>query len=138
MLGIFYILFNLTTLMPHPDECHIMPGKFFIDLGSGVGQVCMFVASLSRPALSIGIEIMPVPCGLGERLLRLYTSRAQKHGIATAPIRLLHGDFLINQEIRDSISNAGLVYMNNVRFGAELNLKVLGTQLCFAFPVYFH
>ncbi len=42
-----------------------------------------------------------------------------------APIELVHGDFLKSSAVKVAISSAGLVYMNNPRFGPELNLKIL-------------
>ena len=58
-----------------------------------------------------------------------FQSCAKTHGVAHAPVQLLHGDFLKNSDVRDAISSAGLVYMNNPKFGPELNLKVLGEQI---------
>jgi hypothetical protein len=50
---------------------------------------------------------------------------AKKSGFEHAPIKLLHEDFLNSTAVKDAISSAGLVYMNNPRFGPELNLQVL-------------
>jgi hypothetical protein len=58
---------------------------------------------------------------------------AEENGIVHAPIELVHGDFLKSAAVKDAISSAGLVYMNNPRFGPELNLKVLSeflSRLC--------
>jgi hypothetical protein len=38
--------------------------EIFVDLGSGVGQVCMMVAALSRASKCFGIEFKPNPCTL--------------------------------------------------------------------------
>jgi hypothetical protein len=58
-----------------------------------------------------------------------FQSCAKENGVAHAPVQLLHGDFLKSSDVRDAISSAGLVYMNNPKFGPELNLKVLGEQI---------
>ena len=55
-----------------------------------------------------------------------FQSSATENGVSHAPIQLLHGDFLKNSAVKDAISTAGLVYMNNPKFGPELNLKILG------------
>ena len=55
-----------------------------------------------------------------------FQSSAQQNGVSHAPIQLLHGDFLKSSAVREAISSAGLVYMNNPKFGPELNLRVLG------------
>jgi hypothetical protein len=54
---------------------------------------------------------------------------AEENGIVHAPIELLHGDFLKSAAVKDAISSAGLVFMNNPSFGPELNLKVLSEAL---------
>ncbi len=54
-----------------------------------------------------------------------FQSRAREKNIKHAPIELVHGDFLKSSAVKVAISSAGLVYMNNPRFGPELNLKVL-------------
>jgi len=56
---------------------------------------------------------------------RRFESRAKAGGIAHAPIQLQHGDFLKSSEVKDAVSRAGLVFMNNPVFGAPLNLRVL-------------
>lgn len=50
---------------------------------------------------------------------------AEKNGVTHAPIELVHGDFLTNSVVKDAISSAGIVFINNPKFGPELNLKVL-------------
>ncbi len=60
---------------------------------------------------------------------------AQKHGIEHAPIELHHGDFLQSSAVKDAISSAGLVYMNNPRFGPQLNFQILGVQSFVSFIV---
>ena len=54
---------------------------------------------------------------------------AEKEHVELAPIELHHGDFLTSAAVKDAISSAGLVYMNNPLFGPSLNLKVLGESL---------
>ena len=54
-----------------------------------------------------------------------FENRCQDRGFKHSPIQLIHGDFLKNCEVRKAVSTAGLVYMNNPKFGPELNLQVL-------------
>jgi hypothetical protein len=58
-----------------------------------------------------------------------FQASAQTNGVEHAPIQLLHGNFLECDVVKTAMSSAGLVYMNNPKFGAELNLKVLGMHL---------
>ena len=62
-----------------------------------------------------------------------FQTSAKKNGILHAPIQLIQGDFLTNLAVRDAVMTSGVVFMNNPKFGAELNLKVLGT-LCPLMP----
>ena len=57
-----------------------------------------------------------------------FQSSATENGVSHAPIQLLHGDFLKNSAVKDAISTAGLVYINNFKFGPELNLQILGVD----------
>ena len=52
---------------------------------------------------------------------------AQRNGVSHAPIQLIHGNFLDNLNVREAIASAGLVYINNPRFGPQLNMKILCT-----------
>jgi hypothetical protein len=54
---------------------------------------------------------------------------AEREHVELAPIELHHGDFLTSAAVKEAISSAGLVYMNNPLFGATLNLKVLRESL---------
>jgi len=98
-----------------------MDGKTFVDLGSGVGQVCMMIAALTHASSCFGIEIMTNPAEYAVKLLASF----QKNHVSLAPIELVHGNFLTNQAVKDALKSAGLVYMNNPKFGPELNGKVL-------------
>ena len=102
-----------------------MEGKIFVDLGSGVGQVCMMVAALSRASKCFGIELMPNPAHYATNLLANFQSRAKQSGVTLCPIELIEGDFLKSEAVTTALSSAGLVYINNPRFTPELNLQVL-------------
>jgi H3 lysine-79-specific histone-lysine N-methyltransferase len=105
----------------------------FVDLGSGVGQVCMMMSALSNASRCFGIEIMDHPARYAVQLLSRFQSLSQEHAVNHAPIELVHGDFLTNSAVRDAVSAAGLVYINNPKFGPELNLKILN-KLCPLMP----
>ena len=114
---------NMPLVSKLVAETKNMKGKIFVDLGSGVGQVCMMVAALSRASKCFGIELMlPNPA---HNLLANFRSRAQQSGVSLCPIELIEGDFLKSEAVKTALSSAGLVYMNNPRFTPELNLQVL-------------
>ena len=56
---------------------------------------------------------------------RRFKATAKANSVAHAPIHLQHGDFLKSAGVKKEISRAGLVFMNNVLFTAELNHEVL-------------
>lgn len=98
-----------------------------MDLGSGVGQVCMLFAALSKAAMCFGIELMRHPARYADQLLCCFQNCCNKEKVNLAPIKLVQGDFLSleNKELTEALSSAGLVFANNPRFGPELNLQLL-------------
>ena len=113
-------------------------------------QVCMMIAALAdvsrcyafcriiivcliscaHSCSCFGIEIMENPAQSAVQLLSRFKLAANAHGISYAPIQLQRGDFLKSSEVKVALSSAGIVYMNNPKFGPELNSKVLGEQFC--------
>ena len=72
---------------------------------------------------------MEYPAQCAVHLLSRFTQAVKARGISHAPIQLQHGDFLKGLEVRRALSNAGVVFMNNPKFGPQLNAYVL-EQLC--------
>ena len=68
--------------------------------------------------------MMKNPAGYAVELLKRFESRAHTQA-SLAPIELVHGDFLKNEAVKEAMKDAGLVFMNNVKFGPELDLLVL-------------
>jgi hypothetical protein len=54
---------------------------------------------------------------------------AKRNGVDLAAIELHHADFLVQPAVKKAMSSAGLVYINNPRFGPELNGKILSNAL---------
>ena len=82
----------------------------------------MMIAALTHASKCFGIEMMKNPAGYAVQLLKRFENRAQA---SLAPIELVHGDFLNNDAVKEAMKDAGLVFMNNVKFGPDLDLKVL-------------
>lgn len=74
-------------------------------------------------------------------LLSRFEARAGIAGIELAPVQLVHGDFLKSTEVIPAITAAGLIFMNNPTFGAELNQSVLSkssaSACAFCFNVFY-
>ena len=82
----------------------------------------MMIAALTHASKCFGIEMMKNPAGYAVQLLKRFENRAQA---SLAPIELVHGDFLKNDAVKEAMKDAGLVFMNNVKFGPDLDLNVL-------------
>ncbi len=65
------------------------------------------------------IQFFHLICGIR------FQDSAKHNGIALADIELLHGDFLENTHVKEAMSSAEFVFMNNPSFGPLLNLNVL-------------
>ena len=82
----------------------------------------MMIAALTHASKCFGIEMMKNPAGYAVELLKRFESRAQA---SLAPSELVYGDFLNNDAVKEAMKDAGLVFMNNVKFGPALDLLVL-------------
>lgn len=73
-------------------------------------------------------------------LLCKFEALARVAGIELAPVELVHGDFMKSTEVIPAIRAAGLIFMNNPTFGAELNQSVLSkssaSACAFCFNVF--
>lgn len=85
----------------------------------------MFICELSNSCRCFGIEIADNAAHYGVELLSEFQKSAKHNGMPLADIELHHGDFLKNAHVKEAMSTAAFVYLNNPRFGPELNLKVL-------------
>jgi hypothetical protein len=70
---------------------------------------------------------MDYPAQYAQQLLFRFQCCAQQNGVPLAPIELIHGNFLDNLNVREAIASAGLVYLNNPKFGPKLNMDILCT-----------
>ena len=97
--------------------------QIFVDLGSGVGN-CVLQAALETGCESWGCEMMSNPHKLAELQAREFPARCRLWGIKPGPIRLIHDDFLKNDEISAILKRADVILINNQAFTAELNDKL--------------
>ena len=68
------------------------------------------------------------PAHYARELLSEFQACAKKDGVALASIELHHADFLVLSTVKKAMSSAGLVYINNPKFGPELNGKILSNN----------
>lgn len=89
----------------------------------------MLVSALSSASKCFGIELMCHPAQYADKLLSRFAHQMQTKGVSHAPIQLIQGDFLECPEVKTALGTAGLVFVNNPKFGPELNNQIL-IKLC--------
>ncbi|CBQ69954.1 related to protein-lysine N-methyltransferase [Sporisorium reilianum SRZ2] len=97
------------------------PGKVFVDLGSGVGNL-LIQTSLQTGAEAYGCEMMPVPAALASQQI----AEAQKRWAAWrlcggSALEAWTGDFGEHAGVRDVLKRADVVLVNNYAFLPKTN-----------------
>lgn len=91
----------------------------FLDLGSGVGQVVLQVASLVG-CKCYGIEKAEIPAKYSEEMDRQFVKWMDFYGKSYGDYELLKGDFL-DPKFDDIFNSATVIFCNNFAFGPALN-----------------
>ncbi len=104
-------------------ETRLKSDQIFVDLGSGVGN-CVLQAALETGCESWGCEMMDNPHKLAGLQAREFPARCRLWGIKPGSIKLIHDDFLKNDEISNVLKRADVILINNQAFTAELNDKL--------------
>lgn len=102
------------------DEINITQDDVFIDLGSGVGQVVLQVAALTKAKVCIGIEKADVPSRYAENMDQKFRIWMKWFGKRYGEYQLLKGDFLCDEH-REKIMSSSVVFVNNFAFGPNVD-----------------
>lgn len=94
--------------------------QVFVDLGSGVGNVCL-QAALEIGCESWGCEMMENACNLAELQIKEFDARCMLWGIKPGKVQLERGDFRKNPVIHEALKRADVVLVNNKAFTSQLN-----------------
>ncbi|OUC40658.1 histone methylation protein DOT1 [Trichinella nativa] len=100
------------------------PNDYFLDLGSGVGNVVLQVAATSLCGMSVGIERAKWPIKYARRMYKHFERWSSWYGHTHRPFKLLEGDFL-DVKFREHFCKATVIFVNNYAFGPELDHQVL-------------
>ena len=111
----------ITTMF---KETRLKSDHIFVDMGSGVGNVVL-QAALEIGCESWGCEVMPKASRLAEMQEAEFDARCQLWGIAPGKTRLVHGDFLKDENILQALKRADVVLINNQAFTPELNNELI-------------
>ncbi|PFH57006.1 hypothetical protein XA68_15647 [Ophiocordyceps unilateralis] len=102
------------------EQARMTSDQLFIDLGSGVGNVCL-QAALEIGCDSWGCEVMDNACNLAEAQTNEFAARCMLWGLKPGRVHLERGDFRKNAAIHRALKRADVVLVNNKAFTAQLN-----------------
>nr|CDI56013.1 related to protein-lysine N-methyltransferase [Melanopsichium pennsylvanicum 4] len=97
------------------------PGKVFVDLGSGVGNL-LIQTSLQTGAEAYGCEMMPIPSTLASQQITEAQLRWSAWGLrGGAEVEAWLGDFGEHNGVREVLKRADVVLVNNYAFLPKTN-----------------
>ncbi|CDW98506.1 hypothetical protein, partial [Sporisorium scitamineum] len=97
------------------------PGKVFVDLGSGVGNL-LIQTSLQTGAEAYGCEMMPIPASLASQQITEAQLRWAAWGLrGGGAVEAWAGDFGEHTGVRDVLKRADVVLVNNYAFLPKTN-----------------
>lgn len=102
------------------EQTRMTSDQVFVDLGSGVGNVCL-QAALEIGCESWGCEMMENACNLADAQRREFGARCMLWGLRHGRVRLERGDFRKNSAILEVVKRADVVLVNNKAFTSQLN-----------------
>ncbi|XP_067001599.2 histone-lysine N-methyltransferase, H3 lysine-79 specific [Anabrus simplex] len=102
------------------DQIEITKDDIFVDLGSGVGQVVLQMAAATPCKICFGVERAEVPSKYAEAMNFHFRKWMRWYGKKYSDYRLIKGDFL-NDEHREKIVSATIVFVNNFAFGPTVD-----------------
>ncbi|XP_021339440.1 histone-lysine N-methyltransferase, H3 lysine-79 specific-like isoform X1 [Mizuhopecten yessoensis] len=93
---------------------------YFIDLGSGVGQVVLQVAAATSCKMCYGIEKAEYPAKYAEDMEKQFKRWMKWYGKKFSNYQLDKGDFLCDEMV-EKINNATVIFVNNFAFGPQVD-----------------
>ncbi|KAL3870081.1 hypothetical protein ACJMK2_042696 [Sinanodonta woodiana] len=93
---------------------------FFIDLGSGVGQVVMQVAAATPCKMCYGIEKAEWPATYAVEMEKHFKKWMKWYGKKHGNFQLEKGDFL-DDPTKEKINSATVIFVNNFAFGPQVD-----------------
>ena len=102
------------------EQTKMTSEQVFVDLGSGVGNVCL-QAALEIGSESWGCEMMENACALADAQKKEFSARCKLWGLKPGRVHLEKGDFRKNTRIHEALKRADVVLVNNKAFTSQLN-----------------
>ncbi|KAJ3528818.1 hypothetical protein NMY22_g9253 [Coprinellus aureogranulatus] len=102
---------------------HLTSDCLFMDLGSGVGHVCV-QTSLRTGCRSFGIEVRSDPADIAKTVESQTGIRARMWGVCMGNVELTCGDMLTCMRVDELLRIADVVLVNNKVFSEQLNMSI--------------
>jgi hypothetical protein len=100
------------------EEGGLTEASHFVDLGSGIGNmVCLM--SMRTGCSSFGVEIMTPLAALANTFVQQSMLRAEGVGLKVGQVKLIEADMLKSELVKENITAADVVLVNNKIFSAE-------------------
>ncbi|XP_052096294.1 histone-lysine N-methyltransferase, H3 lysine-79 specific-like isoform X4 [Mytilus californianus] len=93
---------------------------YFIDLGSGVGQVVLQVAASTPCKMCYGIEKAEFPAKYAMTMEKECIKWMKWYGKKHGDFLIQKGDFL-EEDVKEKINNATVIFVNNFAFGPQVD-----------------
>ncbi|KAL5016381.1 hypothetical protein ScPMuIL_005970 [Solemya velum] len=93
---------------------------YFIDLGSGVGQVVLQVCSSTPCKMCYGIEKADYPAEYAKEMSEEFEKWMKWYGKKCGEYLLEKGDFL-SDDCKDKINQSTVIFVNNFAFGPQVD-----------------
>ncbi|KAK6180163.1 hypothetical protein SNE40_012359 [Patella caerulea] len=93
---------------------------YFIDLGSGVGQVVIQVAASTNCKYCYGMEKADYPADYAKVMDREFRKWMKWYGKKHGDYKIEKGDFLCD-EMKEKVNNATVIFVNNFAFGPQVD-----------------
>jgi hypothetical protein len=116
-----YMLMKYKQLRDHQlEETQLS----FVDLGSGHGGLVDEVAVLMQFGTCFGVELDPKRSSYAQPLADHFFEVVRQHQLRHSKVDIVLGDFLKCSTTKTMLKQAGLVWINNIKF-ADFNYKIL-------------
>ena len=100
------------------EEGGLTEASHFVDLGSGIGNMVCLMSMRTRCS-SFGVEIMTPLAALANMFMQQSMLRAEGVGLKVGQVKLIEADMLKSELVKENITAADVVLVNNKIFSAE-------------------
>ena len=100
----------------------------FLDLGSGIGNVVLQIASETR-CKAYGVELLETPATFARHQLLEFRTRMRMLGRSPGAVHLRRGDFLEDEKVHKILEKSSVIFVNNYAFESDVNWRLMQSFL---------